>query len=277
MGTVYSIRYPLVLGLCLLILSACQTTPDEEEVYNPEEQGVAERVRHYQGEVAKSPENPELYYRLGNALLDMGRNHDAYVAYQKAVQLKPDYADAYANLGLTLRKMGNLKAATGAYARAIDINPADKQTLSNLAIVSELMEDWVRMRWCYEKLYALEPNNLDYADAYVALLYGLEEYTEAIPVYQRLIEADRDVAANTYRMGYCYFSLKQADQAIATWERARTLAPENASVNQGLVSAYVAAGDGAAAQAAASRCQSLGIRLDPVILQSVEALVVGQP
>ncbi|MCF6286694.1 MAG: tetratricopeptide repeat protein, partial [Candidatus Hydrogenedentes bacterium] len=267
----FSVACPFGVALCLFGLSACQTTK-EEEAFDPEAQGVAARVRYYQDEVAKSPEDAELHYRLGNALLDMGRNQDAYLAYQKAVQHKPDHANAYANLGLTMRKLGNLKAAVGAYARALDINPADKDTLNNLAFVAELTEDWERARWCYGELYALEPENMEYIGAYAAVLYGLGEYKKAIPVYEQLIAGGLEAAANTYRLGYCHYSLGQDGAAIETWESARNLAPENAPINRGLVAAYVATGNAQAAQAAAERCKTLGIALEAELLRQLDAL-----
>ena len=71
---------PIAVAATLLVLSACQTTPDEEEAFDPEQQGVTERMRYYKGEIAKTPDNPELHYRLGNALLDLGNYQDAYRA-----------------------------------------------------------------------------------------------------------------------------------------------------------------------------------------------------
>jgi tetratricopeptide (TPR) repeat protein len=260
------------LVLSMLFLGACQSTPDEEEVFDPEKQGITERVTYYKGAIAKAPQDAELYYRLGNALLDMGRNQDAYVAYQKAVRLKPDYGDAYANLGLTLRKMGNLKAATGAYARALDINPGDKSTLNNLAIVAELTEDWERAQWCYGKLHALEPDSLEYAGAYAALLYGLADYEAAVPVYKKLLNSGQEPVANAYRLGYCYFALSQWKSAIQTWEAGSKQAPENASINRGLVAAYASFGDGPAARAALERCDALAIAIESALRQQVNGM-----
>lgn len=268
--------YALVL-FGLLILPACQTTPAEDDVHDPEQQGVAERVRHYRGAIAKSPDDPELRYRAGNALLDMGRYHEAYLAYQKAVQLRPDYADAYSNLGLALRKLGNLKAATGAYLQALELNPDDTVTLNNLATLSEVTEDWERMKWCYGKLHALDPDNLNYTAAYAALLYGLEDYAAAIPVYEQLIAARQEPSANSYRLGYCHFALEHHREAIVAWERAYSLSPENPSVNRGLVAAYAAIGDAAATRTAAARCAKLGISLDPDLRAKVGAVLGGAP
>ena len=148
------------LGLAfVLLLSACATKKAEEELPKPEDLGSTDRVLHYQNELRAAPDNPEIHYKLGNALLDMGRHQDAYFAYQKAIELKPDYADAYANLGLALRKSGNLKAAAGAYVHALDINPNDVTTLNNLTVVAQLQEDWERAAWCYERLVKLQPED----------------------------------------------------------------------------------------------------------------------
>ena len=258
--------------LCFFALVGCQSTP-EEAPDDPESKGVAERVRHYRGQVAKSPESPELHYRLGNALLDMGRYTEAYTAYQRALQLKPDYADAYVNIGLTMRRMGNLRAAIGAYEHALDIAPDDKTTLVNLARVAELTEDWERVQRCYSRLYALDGDNMEFAGAYAATLYGLGDYAEAIPVYQKLVAAEAERPANDYRLGFCYFSLGRWPEAIATWEVGRRLSPENPTINLGLVAerGFTTLND-ALAHAAAERCASLGIAVDADLQAQLDAL-----
>ena len=257
--------------VCLFSMVGCQSTPDEAPV-DPDSKGVAERVRHYRGQVAKSPENPELHYRLGNALLDMGRYSEAYTTYQRAIQLKPDYADAYVNIGLTMRRMGNLRAAIGAYEHALDIVPDDKTTLVNLARVAELTEDWERVQRSYSRLYALDESNMEFAGAYAATLYGLGNYVEAIPVYQKLVASETERPANDYRLGFCFFSLGRWPEAIANWEVGRRLAPDNPSINLGLVAAHASAGNGPLAHAAAERCKSLGIAIDGELQAQLDAL-----
>ena len=258
------------LGLALaLLLSACATKKAEEELPKPEDLGSTDRVLHYQNELKSAPDNPELHYKLGNALLDMGRHQDAYFAYQKAIELKPDYADAFANLGLALRKSGNLKAAAGAYVHALDINPNDITTLNNLTVVAQLQEDWERAAWCYERLVKLQPEDSGVLAGYADLLYTLGRADEALPLYSILAARNVDPVRSQYRVGLCYFDLQRWTEAAEAWEAARIMEPENASVNRGIAVALWEAGNTDGAQDAVKRCQELGIALDPEFLKEM--------
>lgn len=253
----------------MLILAGCATTPEEEAAPDPETLGATDRVLHYREALRQTPDQPELYYRLGNALLDMGRFQDAYSAYQQAVTLKPDYADAYSNLGLTLRKLGNLKAAAGAYASALDLKPDDVTTLTNLAVVAQLLEDGEQVAWCLERLATLRPEDNAVVEGYADALYGLGRPAEALQHYLILAERNAGRPRNLFQAGLCYFDLGRFAEAAATWETALTLDPENESIHRNLTVAWLEAGDPAAARAAAARCAERGIALDPELLRQI--------
>jgi superkiller protein 3 len=258
------------LGIAFaLLLSACATKKAEEELPRPEDLGSTDRVLHYQNELRAAPDNPELHYKLGNALLDMGRHQDAYFAYQRAIELKPDYADAFANLGLALRKLGNLKAAAGAYVHALDLNPSDVTTLNNLMVVAQLLEDWERAAWCYERLVKLQPEDNDALAGYADLLYSLGRVDEALPLYSMLVARKADPVRSQYRVGLCYFDLQRWAEAAEAWEAARIMEPDNASVNRGIAVALWEAGNLLGAQDAVRRCQELGIEIDPEFLKEM--------
>lgn len=266
-------KQPLkTIGLALalsVLLAACATKKDKEEAPKPEDLGVTDRVLYYENELKSTPDNPELHYKLGNALLDMGRHQDAYFAYQKAVELKPDYADAYVNLGLALRKSGNLKAAAGAYVKALEIHPDDVTTLNNLVVVAQLMEDWERATWCYERLVALKPDDDGLLAGYADLLYGMGRFEGALPLYAILVAHQSDTVRSQFRVGLCYFDLERWPEAIEAWEKARTMEPNNASVNRSLAVAYWKAGNLAEARAAVARCTELGVPMDPEFLKEL--------
>lgn len=259
-----------LLAAALLWLGGCASNRPAEEAFGPESLGVTDRVRHYQAEIRRNPEDPELHYRLGNALLDMGRYQDAYRSYQGAIQLKRDHADAYANLGLALRRMGQLKAAAGAYVQALELNPGDRTTLTNLLVVAELMEDWDRVEWCLERLAMVDPNDPGLIAARADVLHRLGRPAEAAPLYEAAAKS-ADPARNLYRAGLCYADLLQWPRAVALWELARAAEPENPSINRGLAVAHWEAGNPAAARAAIARCEELDIPLDPEFLRQVNS------
>lgn len=263
-------RFHRFLGIALVLaLGACATNKQAEEAPDPEDGGIAERVRHYQEAIRTNPDHAESHYRLGNALLDMGRFQDAYYAYQQAIRLEPGYADAYANLGLALRRMGNLKAAAGAYAQALDFNPNDAVTLNNLLVVAQLMEDWERVEWCVEKMAVMKPEDPGLMAAHADVLCQLGRHAEAATRYEAAA-AKTQSAMYLYRAGLCYYDLQRWADTIAAWEQARAIEPDNPSINRGLAVAHWEAGDLAGARVAVDRCRELGIALEPAFLQLLD-------
>jgi len=254
----------------LLALSACATNKIADEPLDPESLSIVGRVEHYQEEIRKNPAQAESHYRLGNALLDMGRFHDAYLAYQNAIRLNPGYADAFANLGLALRRMGNLKAAAGAYVQALDFNPNDTITLTNLLVVAQLMEDWDRVSWCLERIAAQNPEDASLIAAQADVFCQIGRHAEAAALYEAAAQK-AEPARYYYRAGVCHFDLGHWPETIQAWERTRKLEPDNAAVNRGLAVAYWESGNADAAREAVSRCITLGIALDPGFLAQIPA------
>jgi protein O-GlcNAc transferase len=83
----------------------------------------AEAERCYQEAIQFQPQQPALYYNLGNALRELGKAKEAAQQYQRAIQLNPNDADAYNNLGNVQRELGDLQAAINAYETALKLNP----------------------------------------------------------------------------------------------------------------------------------------------------------
>jgi len=52
------------------------------------------------------PENPEIWFNMGNVYMNLKDNQKAIELYTKAIEIKEDYADAYYNRGLIKFYMG---------------------------------------------------------------------------------------------------------------------------------------------------------------------------
>jgi protein O-GlcNAc transferase len=84
-------------------------------------------IQHFEKAVSLGPNNPIVYFNLGNALRSKGNYGDAIACYQKAVQLDPNMADAYNNLGLVYQQGGFWFQTAG---NIIFLRPFDLYTLA---------------------------------------------------------------------------------------------------------------------------------------------------
>jgi len=89
----------------------------------------------FKSEIAKNPQNPELFSRYGDFLSDIGRFADAVDAYQKVLALEPGNLNAQTFMGTALWNLGKKDEAVAMYQKSIKANPNHLATLYYLALV----------------------------------------------------------------------------------------------------------------------------------------------
>lgn len=121
------------LGLVLLLLVAGWRVWQRQAALTLAAQpGVANLERA----IARDPDNPDLYMRLGRLERDAvtGRDHEeARRLMERAVALRPRSARFLAELGALYELMGLMPEAETALQRALDLNPRDAPYLWRLA------------------------------------------------------------------------------------------------------------------------------------------------
>lgn len=75
------------------------------------------------GTIKRHPTEPAPYVRLGNVLVNAGRQRDALVFYDEAIRLDSSYAPAHFNASVALTMLGNKEAALNACKAALQLNP----------------------------------------------------------------------------------------------------------------------------------------------------------
>lgn len=85
--------------------------------------------------VELAPNNWELHYNLGNALLKSDQFQDANTAYENSTKLNQYSAEAYSNYGISCERLGQYNKALYAYNRALDICPTHSDTLFNKSLL----------------------------------------------------------------------------------------------------------------------------------------------
>lgn len=208
---------------------------------------------------------------LGNVYQKLGRCDDAIATYQKAIEFAPNCAYPWIGLGDVFASSERIEEAVAAYQKAIQINQRIIHpwiSLGNIFEKQRHSQDAIR---AYQKAFEIDPNNAQLwneqgnvylnADAYdeainayrkaieldhrfgwpysnLALAYSHKgKHTEAIPLYQKSIElfsSNRDKASAWNRLGNTYQQLHDYDNAIAVYQRAVELDPDNATFKKDL-------------------------------------------
>lgn len=201
---------------------------------------------------------------LGNVYHKLGRCNEAIATYQKAIEFTPNCAYPWIGLGDVFASSERIEEAVAAYQKAVEINQRLIHpwiSLGNIFEKQKRSQDALR---AYQNAFEIDPNNAQLwneqgnvylnAGAYdeainayrkaieldhrfglpygnLALAYSHKgKHTEAIPLYQKSIElfsSNRDKASAWHRLGNTYQQLQDYDNAIAAYQRAVELDPDN--------------------------------------------------
>ncbi len=163
----------------------------------------------------RDPRNPDAKFHLGNLHREQGRFAAAVAAYEAAAALAPDHPGLRNNLGLAHEGAGDPERAIAAYRAALAAQPGYRQAHGNLA----------------------------------HLLCRLRRYGEATQLCEDYLRRYGDADATIWTdHGICAQYARDLDTALASLERARSLAPNDALILVNLGSVLVLRGDYDAAQ-----------------------------
>ncbi|MGI5847794.1 MAG: DUF5107 domain-containing protein [Candidatus Cryptobacteroides sp.] len=84
-----------------------------------------EEVELFEGLIKTCPEDPYLYYHLGNLLYYIGQKDEGLAMWHKSVEINPSFAIACRNVGFGEGQKENYAEAIKFYDMAIKANPAD--------------------------------------------------------------------------------------------------------------------------------------------------------
>ena len=201
--------------------------PDSWDGYNSfaafldDHQRHDEAVAQYRHAIELTPDNAALYLNLGATYSDMGDKYYpvAEQMLKKSITLEPSYP-AYANLGYLYNQERKYTEAAAMTEKALQQNDKEYVVWGNLAIAYEGLKDKEKEGRAWDREIVL-----------------LEEAVRDTP---------RDALAQS-ALGLLYAKKKLREKAIPRLQSALALAPDDASVLQGVGQAYEDLGDRAQA------------------------------
>jgi protein O-mannosyl-transferase len=158
--------------------------------------------------VAKNPGAWQAQMRLGAALLARNQVREATAHFAQAVRLNPNLPDGHNNLGLGLVQQGQVAEGIAQYRASIRLQDEQFFAHANLA------------------------------DA----LASQKQYAEAIVEYRSALRWHPTLVPLIFRLGTALMECGQLDEAVATFEKAKALAPSEPEVTTALARAQTLRG-----------------------------------
>lgn len=184
------------------------------------------------------PEEPTLYYYLGLAKYLNEDSEGAVAALQKGVTYVKDdtpveeVARMYSIMGDALYGIGREEEAYAAYEKCLENDPEETTCLNNYAYyLSVKGKDLKKAEQMSYKAIKAEPENGTFLDTYAWILYMQERYEEAKIYVDQVMKVDSASLTSTLydHAGDIYIKTGQKQEAIDFWKKALEFNPEDSA------------------------------------------------
>ena len=246
-------RYFTLAPVCLLasillpVLTCGQSAESSEKFRQATEDMRAGRLdtaaEGFSSVLTASPAFAEAHLNLGLVREEQGRNEEAIASFQKALALKPRLRGANLFLGVAEYRLNQMDKAIAALRKETNYYPADANAWMWLGVAELASEHPEEAVGALDKATKLAPDNVD-------ILYhrGRAHLLVSKASYERMYRAD----PKSWRV---HQVLAQADSesdrvmdAIAEYDAAIKLAPQQPGLHEELAAAYSKAGKPEAAE-----------------------------
>lgn len=186
---------------------------------------LEEAARCCQSYIARRPEAPEGYARLGSVKHDAQEYGKAIEAFERALLLAPENKELWNNLGYTYFVAGNLDKAIECFDRALQIDPQYKNAWYNKAYAYHGMDRLEEALQCYKEALRLDPNDKVLWNNLGNALYNMGRFGESIPYFVEAIRVDPDYEIAWNNIGNALEKMGMYREAIPYHDRSLEISP----------------------------------------------------
>ncbi len=191
-----------------------------------------EAIRLYEAAAEISPDEPTIYFPLGDLLYANGERERAGEAFRKAAELNPDEARKYAEYAEGVYATGRLDEAAQAWDKHLMIHPGDASARYWLARSYEENEKTEQALEHYETLRANAPDTEDALFRLSKIYVAQERSEEALEVMHELIALRPNDPDAHYMLGETLFALNDHERALPVYQRVVEIDETHASAHE---------------------------------------------
>ena len=183
--------------------------------------------------IAILPGSAELHFDRSNLYLQAGEKDLAIESCKRALALNAVMLEAQQSLSRLLLDTEQLEQAEASYRREIELTPQHFGPHHQLGVVLYRMARHVAAMEQFKRAISLNPRSgasyFSLADTYIDFDDASEEnLTLARANFEKAVEVEPEVSGFHYGLGFSYWRGAQIDRAMASFDRAIELDPDNA-------------------------------------------------
>lgn len=231
-----------ILGLFLITFSIAQTA---NQFYTDgkalqDEKKYSEALELFKKAIVKNPDYKEAIYNAGWTCNELQKYSEAIPYLQRAVTLWPKEPKVYLELGYAYEKTDQMEKTISNYNYAISIKPDYALAYKYLAIVYYDTYEYKKSLENINLFLKYEPNsNSD--DIYFRKAVSeneLGKYSEALASIKKADAMKPENVKFLNEMGYTYYLLSNADEALNSYNRALELDSKSLTAMLGRADIY---------------------------------------
>jgi tetratricopeptide (TPR) repeat protein len=207
------------------------------------EKGRPEALEELNAALRFTPNDPELKFTVGKALVALGYSVEAIILLQESLALEPGRGPCHLALGLALERTGHPDEAILHYREAIRLNPELLDARNDLGLALCNKTQFGEAIDQFKQALRLEPNSPETHNFLGFALAQAGRTEEAISQYRYAIKLKPDFAEAYSRLGVVYLLGGEFDEAIQQFRRALALNPDYADAHINLGAALSNKGD----------------------------------
>lgn len=181
-----------------------------------------------------APTDGRTWVNLGIALTRQNKTNDAVDAYTRAAALEPTLAGAHLNLGLLYVKNTDFASAVAPLRRALTLDPQNESARRALVVALIGIENFQAASREIAVLLAHAPRDAALLELAADMLIRQHRYSEAVAVLKRRLELESATGKLWAEYGDALDGAKRTPEALAAYERAVALAPDDSNTRYGL-------------------------------------------
>ena len=189
----------------------------EKKKLTPQE--LLNEIEHCREEIAKNPNNTDIYFRLAHFLELNDNLSEAIQVYQTLTNKDPQNKKAYYRLGLCYNKSGFKNRAIDSLEAVIILEPDNLEIWCNLGYIYWENDNLTKAKLCYSKAYELDSKNGKILHSLSLLHYLLEEYPDALKIAKELEKNTPGSIENQLHLAMCYSAIEDYKKALLLYEK----------------------------------------------------------
>lgn len=201
-------------------------------------------IEEYKLALNADPNSPYLNAHLAELYFQTGNVRDAIAAAQEEIKKSPGNLEAHKLLGrIYLRSLGNvqngspsdqmMKLAIDEYAKIVELEPDSTENRLLLGRLYTLNHDSVHAEEQFKAAQKIDPDSEDVVLNIAGLYSEQGDNKRAIQVLSALPEEDQ-TPKTLYALGQTYDQMKDSKSALAAYQKALGLDPDNLDVERAL-------------------------------------------